>query len=184
METAVVVAPPSQGSLIVRGIVNILLGLIAFTWPGLTLYILVIVFALNLIISGVFEVFRPMVEKNSNHAMLTVIFGVLSIMVGFYLLGRPVLTAEILALLVAFWALLMGMADLFLGFGDSSASAGYRFLFVLVGFVSILFGLYLLFYPIASLVTFIWVVGIYAFITGVIYIVGSFFLPKVKKSKK
>ena len=42
-----VVAKPTQGSLIIRGVVNIILGLIAFTWPGLTLYILVL---LNLLV--------------------------------------------------------------------------------------------------------------------------------------
>lgn len=178
------VAMPSKGSLVLRGLANILLGLIAVAWPGLTLYILVIVFAINIIAVGVIELFRPFFEKNTKHAVLTVILGILGIVVGFYLLGRPVLTADILSLLVAFWALLFGISDLFLGFGNSGMSTGYRILFVIVGVLSILFGFYLIFYPIVSLVTFIWILGIYALVTGVIYIIGSFLVPGAKKSKK
>lgn len=182
MENAV--AMPSKGSLVLRGLANVLLGLIAIGWPGLTLYILVIVFAINIIAVGAIELFRPFVEKGSKHAVLTVLLGILGIVVGFYLLGRPVLTAEILSLLVAFWALLFGISDLFLGFGNSGASMGYRILFIVVGFLSILFGFYLIFYPLVSLVTFIWIVGIYALITGIVYIIASFFVPGAKKSKK
>ena len=179
-----VVAKPTQGSLIIRGVVNIILGLIAFTWPGLTLYILVLFFAINIIATGTMEVFRPMIEKNSKHAVLTVILGVIGIVLGFYLLARPVLTADILGILVAFWALLFGISDLVLGFGDSGIGGGYRLMFVLAGVISIIFGIYLLFYPVASLVTFIWAIGLYASITGVIYIIASFFLPISKASKK
>lgn len=182
METAV--AMPTRSSLVWRGLANILLGLIAFVWPGMTLYILVIVFAINIITVGVVELFRPFFEKNTKHAVLTVILGILGIVVGFYLLGRPELTVGILSLLVAFWALLFGIGDLFLGFGDSGAGAGYRVLFVIVGLLSFVFGAYLIFYPLTSLVTFIWILGLYAVVTGILYVITSFFLPKVKTVKK
>ncbi len=178
-----VVAQPTKSSLALRGIANILLGLIAITWPGLTLYILVVVFAINIIAVGTIEVFRPMVEKTS-HAVLTVLLGILGILVGFYLLGRPVLTADLLGLIVAFWALLFGISDLMIGLGSKGVEGGYRTLFVIVGLISVLFGIYLLFYPVVTLVSFIWVLGVYAFVTGAMYVLASLFMDVPKKSKK
>lgn len=173
-----VVAAPTRGSLALRGVANIILGLIALMWPGLTLLILVVVFAINIVAVGVVEIFRPFFEKNTKHAILTFLLGLLGIVVGFYLLGRPVITASVLSLLVAFWALLFGIGDLMMGFGKSGASGGYRVLFVVVGVLSILFAGYLIFYPLTSLVAFIWILGLYATVTGVLYIISSFFLPK------
>lgn len=184
MESAVTM--PSQNSLMLRGVANVLLGLVALLWPGLTLYIIVIFFAVNIMFVGIVELFRPVMEKESKHAVLTVILGLLGIGVGLYLLANPYVSAAIVALLIAFWAILFGIGDLMLGFADSSSSASYRILFVLVGVLSVLFGFYLIFYPAVTLVTFIWFVGVYALVTGILYIIGSFFMPsvKVKKSKK
>ncbi|MBA3678929.1 DUF308 domain-containing protein [Candidatus Saccharibacteria bacterium] len=174
-------AMPTRSSLVWRGLANILLGLVAIGWPDLTLYVLVIVFAINIIAVGAVDLFRPFFEKNTKHAVLTVVLGLLSIMVGFYLLGRPELTVSIMGLVVAFWAMLFGISDLFIGFGDSSNPAGYRILFIFTGVLSILFGFYLLTYPIASLVTLVWIVGVFALLSGITYIIGSFFLPDAKK---
>ncbi len=180
------VAMPSQNSLILRGIANLMLGLVALMWPGLTLYILVIFFAVNIMFVGIVELFRPVVEKDTKHGVLSVILGILGIVAGLYLLSNPMVSVSIVALLVAFWAILFGIGDLMLGFVDSSSNAGYRVLFVLIGVLSVLFGFYLIFYPATSLLAFIWILGLYAAITGVLYIIGSFFLPKAKakKSKK
>lgn len=180
-----VVAMPSRSSMVWRGLANIFLGLIALIWPGLTLLVLVIAFAINIIAVGVIEIFRPFFEKNSQHAILTFLLGILGVVVGFYLLGRPVITASVLSLLVAFWALLFGIGDMMLGFGKSELSGGYRILFVVMGVLSVLFAGYLIFYPVTSLVTFIWVLGLYAMVTGVLYIISSFFVPKTSvKAKK
>ncbi len=180
------VAIPTRGSMIFRGVANILLGLIALIWPGLTLLVLVVVFAINIIAVGAIEIFRPFFEKNTQHAILTFLLGLLGVVVGFYLLGRPAITASVLSLIIAFWALLFGIGDLMLGFGKSEIGGGYRVLFVILGILSILFSGYLIFYPITSLVTFIWVLGLYATVTGVMYVIASFFIPKAvtTKSKK
>ena len=184
METDYVIAPPTRSSLVLHGIANIILGLIAYTWPGLTLYVIAIVLAIDLMAVGVIELFRPLFEKHTPHAVLSIILGILGIVAGFFLLSRPTITAGIISLLIAFWALLFGIADLYLGFGNSGASAGYRILFIIVGLFSVIFGFYLLLYPITAVKDFIWVLGIYGIVSGILYLIGSFFIPPASKSKK
>jgi uncharacterized membrane protein HdeD (DUF308 family) len=174
----------TRSSLLLRGLANVILGAIVFSWPGLTVYLLVIIFAINIIAIGAMELFRPFVDKNSNHAILTFLLGILGMVVGFYLLGRPELTVDILSLVIAFWAILYGMSDLFLGFTDTKTSGGYRFLFVIIGILSLIFGGYLIFYPVVTIVSFVWILGLYAIVTGAMYIIGSFFIPSAKTSKK
>ncbi|MDQ5943704.1 MAG: hypothetical protein QG675_472 [Patescibacteria group bacterium] len=173
----------SRSSLLLRGLANVIFGAIVFSWPGMTVYLLVIIFAINIILIGAMELFKPFVDKNTNHSILTFLLGLLGMVVGFYLLGRPELTVGVLSLVIAFWAVLFGISDLFVGFTDSKTSGGYRFLFIIAGVLSLMFGGYLIFYPVVTIVSFVWILGLYAVITGAMYIVGSFFIPKSKSKK-
>src|SRR5689334_3345444 len=110
-----VVFMPSRTSLIVRALVNIVLGLLIVVWPGITLLVVIFLFALNLLITGLFMVFEPAFDKRNHHAGLTVLFGAVIAIAGIFLLSRPQLTGEIIVLLIAVWALLFGMIDLYVG---------------------------------------------------------------------
>jgi uncharacterized membrane protein HdeD (DUF308 family) len=178
MELAVL---PSRNAILLRALLNMLLGAILLVWPGLTLYVLVILFAINILILGFATLFEPAFDKTNKSAVLTVLLGLLGIAAGIFLLVRPGVTATIIALLIAIWALVFGISDIYVGFA-AKMEAGARILFVLVGIIALLFGIYVLSNPLDGVLNLIWAIGFYTIIVGaVLGITGLFFYPKVKK---
>jgi uncharacterized membrane protein HdeD (DUF308 family) len=183
------VASPSRSTLVVRGLLNILLGLVAVTWPGLTLYILILIFAINILIVGMFAIFEPLFDKRNPHAVLTALLGILGVILGIFLIARPEIAAGVVTLLIAIWALCFGVVDLYAGFAASSEKIKGSWFLVLVGILSLVFGVYMLFNPLVGALTLVWVIGAYAILSGVILIAASFFVKSakvkaVKKAKK
>jgi uncharacterized membrane protein HdeD (DUF308 family) len=178
MELAVL---PSRNTILLRSLANMLLGAILLIWPGLTLYILVLIFAINILIIGLATLFEPAFDKSNKSSVLTVILGLLGVAAGIFLLVRPGITASIIAILIAIWAIIFGISDIYVGFA-AKIEGGARILFVLMGMIALLFGVYVLSSPLEGILSLIWAIGFYAIIVGVIMgVVGLFFYPKVKK---
>lgn len=177
MEVAVL---PSKNSILLRALVNIVLGAILLAWPGLTIVVLIYAFAINILLVGLSTLFEPAFDKKKG-SVLTAILGLVGVVVGIYLVARPGVTAELIALLIGIWAVVMGMVDVFMGFTGKGADKG-NWLFVVVGLLSVLLGIFVLSSPLDTILTIIWVVGWYAVIVGIVLgLLGLFFYPKAKK---
>lgn len=176
---------PSRNSLLLRSIINIIFGLLILLFPSLTLTVLAIAFAVNLLVIGLFMIFEPAFDKDNRHAILTVLLGLLSVSVGVYIMSRPLAGITILSILLAAWALLFGITDLFLGFKLTEAKINGSWLFTVVGVLSIMFAIYLAFNPLEGSLALVWIVGVYALALGVFYAIQLFTTrPKQVKSKK
>lgn len=180
------VGSPSRSTLVLRGLLNIILGLIAVTWPGLTLYILILIFAINILIVGMFAIFEPLFDRRNQHAVLTALLGILGVIVGIFLIARPEIAAGVVTLLIAIWALCFGVVDLYTGFVASNEKIQGSWFMIIVGILSLVFGVYMLFNPLVGALTLVWVIGIYAIASGIILVAASFLLKsaKAKPSKK
>jgi uncharacterized membrane protein HdeD (DUF308 family) len=177
MELAVV---PSKKTLLLRSLAYIVLGAIMLIWPAVTILVVVFAFAINILIVGLATLFEPAFDKSNKSAILTVILGLLAVVVGIYLLVNPVVTVGLIDLLVAIWALVFGLADLYLGF-TGNTNGGSRLLFILVGVVSLIFGIYMLNNPVSGLGDIVMVLGIYSLVVGIMVgSIGLFFYPKSK----
>ena len=179
------VGSPSRSTLILRGLLNIILGLVAVTWPGLTLYILILIFAINILIVGMFAIFEPLFDKRNQHSVLTALLGILGVILGIFLIARPEIAAGVVVLLIAIWALCFGVVDLYAGFVASNEKIKGSWFLILTGIISLIFGVYMLFNPLAGALALVWVIGLYAILSGIILVAASFFVKsKSKKTKK
>jgi uncharacterized membrane protein HdeD (DUF308 family) len=177
MELAVM---PSRKTLLLRSLAYIVLGAIMLIWPAATILVVVFAFAINILIVGLATLFEPAFDKSNKSAVATVIIGLLAVVVGIYLLVNPVVTVGLIDLLVAIWALVFGLTDLYLGFAGKTGG-GSRLLFIIAGTISLIFGIYMLNNPVSALGDIVLVLGIYAVIVGIIVgSVGLFFYPKSK----
>lgn len=173
------VGNPSRSTLILRGILNIIFGLVAVAWPGLTLYILILIFAINILIVGMFAIFEPLFDKSNPHSVLTALLGLLGVILGIFLIARPEIAAGVVTLLIAIWALSFGVVDLYAGFMASSEKISGAWFMILTGVLSLVFGVYMLFNPLAGALTLVWVIGAYTILTGMLLVVASFFTKKL-----
>ncbi len=163
MEVAVM---PSKNSLLLRALTNIALGIIILIWPGLTLLVLIYAFAINILLVGLMNLFESAVNKTKNHGLVGVMLGLAGIVVGIYLLARPLLTGEIIIILIALWAIMFGIADIYIGF-LSKLKGKVNWLFILTGVFSLLFSIVLLNSPLDSILTLTMIIGFYSLFVGV-----------------
>lgn len=98
-----------RGALIGRGIASIAAGIIAFVWPGITAFVLLIVIAVWAIVSGALETVTAIqMRKQLEGEWLLALEGVLSIVFGVLLLLSPLVGAIVLGLWIGAWALVLG----------------------------------------------------------------------------
>ena len=155
----------------IRGIFAILFGIAAVFWPGITLVTLVYIFSAFILGSGLVTLVMGLAnagqERNSILSLiLTVILGIVEIGVGVYLLRHVGVAFTTLSLLIGFVLVLRGLVEVFTGLFEDNTSAMYRTANVLVGSLAVIAGVVLLFQPAAGGVAFVWILGLYALISG------------------
>jgi len=98
-----------RGALIARGIASIAAGIIAWVWPGITAFALLIVIAAWAIVAGALEIVMAIqMRKQLEGEWLLALEGVLSVAFGVLLLLSPLVGAIVLGLWIGAWALVLG----------------------------------------------------------------------------
>jgi uncharacterized membrane protein HdeD (DUF308 family) len=161
-------AAQSWAFFILRGIVALLVGALAFLAPGPTLAALVFVFAFYAIVDGVIAVVAGLGMPGGPRWLL-VLGGVIAVGIGIYTGFNPGVTATALVLLVGAFVLVRGAAEVAAGISLRSVIQD-AWLLVLSGIVSILFGAYLLVFPGDGAIALVYVIGFYALFAGVMYL--------------
>ena len=165
---------------VLRGVLALALGVLAFAAPGPTLAALIFVFAAYAIIDGVVAVALGFGAPQGPRWLL-VVAGILGIAIGAYTFVSPQVTAVALVLLLGSFAIVRGVAEVgtAIQFRDVIQSA---WLYVLSGIVSILFGAYLIVAPGDGALAVLFVIGFYALFAGVLYIAMGLQLRGVNKT--
>jgi uncharacterized membrane protein HdeD (DUF308 family) len=157
-------------SLILLGVLAIIVGIIALAWPGVTVYALVILFAVYAFIDAGLEAMRAFSSRTAGPVFGHLLLGLISLAAGVIALVWPGPTALVLVLIIGIWAVIGGFVEIFAAF-QSGETAGTRTLFILGGLVSIAFGVVLFARPGVGAVTLALLFGLFSIIYGVSEIV-------------
>lgn len=161
------------GVLTLRGVLAILFGIAAVFWPGITLVTLVYLFSAYVLVRGLVSIVQGVSGIGARGGwFLTLIVGLLEVGVGVYLLRHPTVAFATFILLIGFTLIVEGVIDGVMALGEE-ASATQRTLTMIVALLSILAGIVILFQPAASGVAFVWILGVYALISGPLLIAMS-----------
>jgi len=156
-----------------RGIAAVLFGVIALVWPKLTLAALVLVFGIFAVISGITAIVAALRSREEHYWGVLLFEGILGVLAGAVALVWPGITALAFLFLIAAWAILTGVLELVAPL-SFPMSFGRGLLFVLSGIVSIVFGVLIAAQPAAGLLAVVWMIGTYAIIVGVMFVVVYF----------
>ena len=170
----------SKGLVVFEGIVAILFGIAAVFWPHETIKTLLYLFATFVIIIGVLNVMHGVgnIGRNASSWFLKVLLGVLELGVGVYLLRHPSVTFATFILLIGFTLIFNGVFRVVTAFSEKMSSA-LRTMLLIVGALGVVAGIVILFQPVAGGVAFVWILGLYALITGPVLIASA-----VEESKR
>ena len=162
---------------VLRGAIGILFGLVALFDPAFTLVTLFLVFGVYLIVDGVFGfVSAIMAERRGARWRLLLGESLLNLAIGVIMVAAPGITAVIVTLVVAAWAIVTG--GMMVGAGINHKRDGTGWL-IAGGIVSVVFGIVLAVAPIIGAVVVTWWLGIYALIFGVALVVFGFRLRSI-----
>jgi uncharacterized membrane protein HdeD (DUF308 family) len=169
-----VVLAKNWWSLVIRGIVGIVLGVITFAWPGITLTALVFLFGGYALLDGILCIAGAVraAEKRERWGVLLV-EGVVGIATAVITVVWPAITALALVYLIAAWALVTGVLEIMAAIRLRRHITG-EWLLVLGGVASVVFGILMVIAPLAgALVIAVWV-GAYAFVFGALLVALGF----------
>ena len=159
---------------LLRGILAILFGLFALFAPGTALLALVFVFAAYAILDGVTALVVGIRHRGDDpHWVWHVVQGVVSVLAGIIAFVWPGVTVLAILFVIAFWSIVGGIAEIVESFMMRKRGVDGWGWMLAAGIVSVLFGVVLLAWPQAALITLLWLVGVYAIVFGVIIIVWA-----------
>lgn len=162
---------------LVRGIVAIIFGVLAFMWPGITLLTLVWIWGAFAVVDGVIAIVQAIMGGGMGSRWWLVLVGLAGIAAGVVAFEAPLLTAVVLLFFFAGWAIAIGVFQI-VGAIQLRKQIDNEWTLILSGIVSVLFGILLIAVPGAGLIGFIWVIAAYAIVFGVLLIGFAFRLKK------
>jgi uncharacterized membrane protein HdeD (DUF308 family) len=156
-----------------RGAIGIIFGVVALLLPGLTIASLVLLFAIYMLADGVCDIVSAVRAASAHGRWGLLLFeGIIDILAGVAALLVPGITVVFFVTLLCVWSIVSGVAMTMAGF-RLHATHG-RWLLLLSGLVSVLWGALLLVSPISGAVVLTWWLGAYALIFGVMLLVLGF----------
>jgi uncharacterized membrane protein HdeD (DUF308 family) len=168
-------------SLILLGILAVIVGIIAIAWPGVTVYALVILFAVYAFIGSGLQAMQAFSSRTAGPVFGHLLLGLISLAAGVIAIAWPAPTALVLVLVVGAWAVVMGVVEVVNGFG-SGETAGTRALYILTGLVSVAFGVLLFARPGVGAITLALLFGLFSLICGISQIVTGAELRRTGKT--
>jgi uncharacterized membrane protein HdeD (DUF308 family) len=156
---------------LLRGIAAIAFGVLAFLWPDLTLLILTFIWGAYAIVDGILVLGAAVSGKVSEIALRwwLALIGIAGILAGLLTFVWPEITAHVLLVLIASWAILTGALQIW-GAIQLRKEIEVEWMLALSGLLSIVLGMVFIARPGTGALAVVWLIGSFAILVGCIYV--------------
>jgi uncharacterized membrane protein HdeD (DUF308 family) len=162
------------GWIALRGVAAVIFGVLAFAWPGATIFVLVLFWGAYALVEGVFTLIAGFRVRDQGRPMWTfVVIGILGIAAGIVTFLWPGITALALLTLIAVWAFFIGIFQIVAAV-RLRKEIEHEWLLGLSGVLSVIFGAVMLARPVEGLVAVVWVIAAYAIVFGILLLMLAF----------
>jgi uncharacterized membrane protein HdeD (DUF308 family) len=170
--------------LALRGAFGILFGALALMWPQMTLLTLVALFAAYALLSGIASIVGAIRNRRTDDDWwVMLLLGFVSTGAGILSVINPAAAALVLVLVIGANALVTGVLDIVAAIRLRKAIRG-EFMRAQSGLASVAFGAIVFFAPEAGALATVWLISMYAFVTGALLLVAAFRARAVVKGKE
>jgi len=167
-------------AVLLRGLVAIGFGILAFAWPGVTLATLVLLFSIYALTDGIFSLFAAIgAHQHREHRWFLALEGIVGVWAGLVMLRAPDVTALFLVFFISMWAMATGFLRIVAAIRLRKEISGELWL-ALSGLLSVLFALMLVAMPLVGMVALVWVIAGYALLIGVLQVILGFELRRLR----
>ena len=154
----------------ITGLVSLVLGLLVLFWPEATLEVLAFLFGLYFLVAGAIRVlmgvFTPLA---AGFRVLNIVVGLLLLIVGVVAIRNPLASLAALGMVIGIAWIAEGIMAL-----TEADRGGSRWFAMVLGILSIVAGVVVLFLPVGSLAALVVYGGIFLVVLGIIQIVRAF----------
>lgn len=168
--------------LLLRGLIAIAFGVAAIVWPGLTLWVLIVLFGAYTLVDGVLEIWAGFRNRGVHDRWwVDILIGIVGVVAGVLVISWPGLSALALIYIIAAWMVIIGVLQIITAI-RMRAVIPNEWLLVLSGVLSVALGAIFFAFPGSGAVGLVWVIGIYAILFGVLLAILSFRLRSLGTS--
>ena len=154
---------------LLRGIAAVLFGVLALFWPGITGLSLVLLWGAYTFADGIFSLGAAIMGSGgatTGQRWWLALTGVLGIAAGLIAFFAPALTAGVLLIFIAIWAIAIGVMSI-VGAIQLRKEIEGEWLLILSGVLAILFGVVMFLQPAAGALAVIWMIATFAIVFGI-----------------
>jgi len=169
--------------LLLRGLAAIAFGVIAFFWPGITLLSLTYLWGAYALADGVFSLGAAITGQggDTSSRWWLALSGIVSILAAAIAFFWPGITALVLLMFIAGWAIVIGVLEIYAAVQLRKVVENEWWL-VLSGLLSIAFGFVMFAWPGTGALAVIWTIAWFAIFFGCTLVGLAFRLKKYKRS--
>ncbi|MCB0905754.1 MAG: DUF308 domain-containing protein [Nocardioidaceae bacterium] len=169
---------PTWQMLVVRGVLGLLLGILAIAWPISTALALITLFGIWALVDGVSSLVQAFVKPNPGLIRVALaLMGLVGVVAGFVAIVHPINAAVTLTWFLGIWLIARGVMELLLAFTASSLRPQWL---ILVGAViDFVLGIMFALNPGKGALGIATFLGIVALAWGAAYLAAGFALRKV-----
>lgn len=169
--------------LLLRGLVAIVFGVLAWVQPGITLAALVLLFGAYSMADGALCLWTAITgPKGHEYWWLLLLEALVGIGIGFLTFFAPGITALALLFYIAIWAIATGVLEIAAAI-RLRKEIDNEWLLLLAGLASVAFGILLAAQPAVGALAVLWLIGSYAILFGVLLLILAVkirkFVPKL-----
>lgn len=159
---------------LLRGLIAIAIGVLAWLLPGISLAVLVLFFGAYVLVDGILGVWTAISgRKEHEDWWVLLLWGLVGIGVGILTFLAPGITALALLFYIAIWAIATGVLEIVAAIRLRREIKG-EWLLILGGLASVVFGVLLMAHPVAGALALLWLIATFAVIFGVILVILAF----------
>ena len=168
----------NRTGLAIQGIIAIIFGLLIALYPSVTFALLRLIIGVFVLIWGIIAVARTFTQKPANRWAIFA-GGIIAIILALIILFASGITEALTTWLIAIWAIIWGIVQIVHSV-DARKAVGAWLVGVIVGIVSVIFGVILFVWPGLTLMAIISLLGIYLVFFGLLEIIWALVSTEAK----
>jgi uncharacterized membrane protein HdeD (DUF308 family) len=160
--------------LLLRGLIAIAFGVLTFMQPGISLASLVLVFGAYTLVDGVLAIWTAIAGRNQiEHWVVLLLGGLCGVGIGILTFMVPGITAIVLEIYIAFWAMVVGVLGIVAGVRLRKEISG-EWALILSGILAVAFGVFIIARPIAGALSILSILATFAILYGLLLSMVAF----------
>jgi uncharacterized membrane protein HdeD (DUF308 family) len=168
--------------LLVRGLAAIAFGVIAFLWPAITLVSMIYLFGIYAIVDGLVAIWAAFnLPGQPGPRWWLGLSGVVSILAGIIAFVYTGMTALVLLVVIAVWAIIIGLLQLYAAIQLWKVIDNDWWL-ILSGLLAVAFGAVMIAWPSTGALALIWSIAWFALFFGCMFVGLAFELRRFKRT--